>query len=83
MRAAYVAFMRQYGIPEAQLRLTNRGMYHGEYIGRCDGEGVIYFPDHLHFNMVKGWFKKGKLMRGRLEFEELPGIQSQRIIVEG
>ena len=49
MREAYVAYMRQYGISEARLRLTNRNMYHGEYIGRCDGEGEIYFPDHIHF----------------------------------
>ena len=61
MRAAYVAFMRQYGMSEGQLRLTNRNMYHGEYIGRYDGEGEFYFPDHLLFSKVKGWFKKGKL----------------------
>ena len=62
MREAYVAFMRQYGMSEAQLRrLSNRKMYHGEYIGRYDGKGEFPFPDHLLFSKVKGWFKKGKL----------------------
>lgn len=68
---------------EAQLRLKNRNMYHGEYIGRYDGEGEFSFPDHLLFSKVKGWFKKGKIQQGVLEFEELLGIQSQRITVEG
>lgn len=61
MRAAYVAFMKQYGISEAKLRLKNLNMYHGEYLGRCDGEGEIYFHDHTNLHKVKGWFKKGKI----------------------
>ena len=61
MRAAYVEYMRQYGISEARLRLTNRNMYHGEYVGRCDGLGEIYFHDHIHFKKFKGWLKKGKI----------------------
>ena len=58
-------------------------MFHGEYIGRCDGEGEIYFRDHIQFRKFKGWLKKGKIRNGKLKFEKLPGNQNERITVEG